>query len=243
MENWGPHLIESASFQRAWVEATVLILEKKELRNLIVRIENINLFDENINIKYENFCKQYGYLSPKQVSYTIFPNNLRKNRKANKLITVYNRIGGFYDRLKKKRWGTYFRRMTNYYTSNGVIDQLGSIIKEINKQKKVLTSAYTIIIQVPGSETTRIMNKPCLNYIAFQLSKNKNRRIGLLAVYRNHDFLIRSYGNYLGLCNLLRFVCEETNYQPGPITCISSHAYICGNKNNFKSFIGKLNDY
>jgi hypothetical protein len=52
--------------------------------------------------------------------------------------------------------------------------------------------------------------------------------LGVLAVYRNHDFLQKAYGNYWALCNLLCFLAKETNTIAGPLTCVSSHAYVEG---------------
>jgi thymidylate synthase len=83
------------------------------------------------------------------------------------------------------------------------------------------------------------MGAPCLNYVAVQLDAD-TKTMGLLAVYRNHDFFERAYGNYWGLCNLLRFMAKETNFNPGVLTCVSSHAYVDKNKTEFKSFVQSL---
>ena len=59
----------------------------------------------------------------------------------------------------------------------------------------------------------------------------------MLAVYRNHDFLERAYGNYWGLCNLTGFLAPEVDATPGPITCVSSHAYVSEKKTALKAFV------
>ena len=91
---------------------------------------------------------------------------------------------------------------------------------------KTFKAAFTLKTQYVGGESVQRIGGPCLNYIAIQLERGQIREVGFLAVYRNHDFTERSYGNYWGLCNLLHFIAEQTNSSYGPLTCISSHAYI-----------------
>jgi hypothetical protein len=91
-----------------------------------------------------------------------------------------------------------------------------------------------------GGETVRPLGGPCLNYIAVQAEPsqaNQPMTLGLLAVYRNHDFLERAYGNYWGLCNLLRFLIKEVGGAPGPLTCVSSHAYVSGKKTALRRLV------
>ncbi|MCJ7504472.1 MAG: hypothetical protein MUP80_15640, partial [Acidobacteriia bacterium] len=101
-------------------------------------------------------------------------------------------------------------------------------------------AAYTVLIQKPGGETVRPLGGPCLNYIAVQTEQGQAGRpltLALLAVYRNHDFLERAYGNYWGLCNLLMFLAKEVGGLPGPLTCVSSHAYVAGKKRELKQLV------
>lgn len=75
------------------------------------------------------------------------------------------------------------------------------------------------------------MGSPCLNYVTIQVENTgANRTIHLLAVYRNHDYRERTFGNYWGLCDLLKYICSETSSVVGSVTCISSHAYVVNNK-------------
>jgi len=46
----------------------------------------------------------------------------------------------------------------------------------------------------------------------------------LTAHYRNHYFVERTYGNYLGLARLHAFIAGATGLSLGPLTCISRHA-------------------
>jgi len=240
-----PIIITKSCFQNAWLEVVrSLIKSKWKLRNLIVHIENTATFNQDFHQKICNFTQQIGLLGPKHVAYTIFPHKLYK-RKENKqeLFESYNRPNGLFDRLQKRKrsWGSYFRRMINYEIKPGIIqNQLKNIIQAINTRENTSTAAYTIIIQKPGGETVRPLGGPCLNYIAVQLEPSDPVQLGLLAVYRNHDFLERAYGNYWGLCNLMSFLAKETITTSGPLTCVSSQAYVSGKKTALRSLVDSI---
>lgn len=120
------------------------------------------------------------------------------------------------------------------------MNQLENIINALTMRANVSKAALTIVIQRPGGETTRPLGGPCLNYLAVQAERNTDTTLGLLAVYRNHDFLQKAYGNYWGLCNLLRFLAKETKTIAGPVTCISSHAYVEKHKPALKAFVDAI---
>jgi len=239
-----PTCIIAKDFQTAWLQV-VRSLEANswELRNLIVHIKDINLFNQHFHDDIESFARENLILSPKQVAYTIFPHRLYENLQDGEMLyTAYNRRGGLYDRIRTG-WGTYFRRMTNYEGASGTVNQLNKIISAIRNRSLLRKAAYTIVIQHPGGETTRPLGGPCLNYLAIQADPARAgllNTLGLLAVYRNHDFLERAYGNYWGLTNLLRFIAAEAEGTPGPLTCVSSHAYVSGKKVALRAFMGKF---
>lgn len=239
-----PVAISAAHFHHAWLNVLCCLKTNNwKLRNLIVHIENVSAFDSNIHMQICDKINSVNPLKAKQVAYTIFPHRLYEIcGTSERLYKEYNKPGGFYDKHYSGGWGNYFRRMTNYSpveTAKAIKNpnQLKNIIAAINTRRTLCRAAYTIIIPRPGGETTRKMGGPCLNYIAIQLEPmNDGRIISLLCVYRNHDFIGRAYGNYWGLCNLTRFIAQETNSAPGPLTCISSNAYI----ENHKSIISEL---
>ncbi len=240
-----PVSITSPCFQSAWLEVVKLLIDNQwKLRNIIVHIENPATFCEDFHQNICNFTEQVGLLGPKDVAYTIFPHKLyAKKRSQRKLFESYNRTNGLFERIqnRKRSWGSYFRRMTYYETKSGEIqNQLENIIKAIKVRSNISTAAYTIVIQKPGGETIRPLGGPCLNYMAVQLEPSNPLQLGLLAVYRNHDFLKRAYGNYWGLCNLMSFLAKETGYTSGPLTCVSSQAYVSGKKTELRSLVDSL---
>jgi hypothetical protein len=242
-----PIILTSSSFQLAWLEGTKrLAISHWEMRNLVVHIRNPDILDEGFHNKISAFAQSEGLLGPKHVAYTIFPHRLYQNKgNAAALFNAYNKSEGLYDKLhrRKRGWGTYFRRMTNYKGTDGVVNQLDNIITAIRNRESHSKAAYTVVIQNPGGETVRPLGGPCLNYVAVQIEPEQSTQmmiLGLLAVYRNHDFLERAYGNYWGLCNLLVFLAKEVNGIPGPLTCVSSHAYVAGRKTAIKTLIEGL---
>jgi len=231
-------------FQNAWLEVVKqLIASGWEVRNLIAQIKNPTVLDHTFHQKMEIYARAQRILRPKQVAYTIFPHGLyRHTGTATDLFAAYNRPRGLFERLHriKPGWGTYFRRMTKYEGANGTVNQLQRIITAIRDREYLSKAAYTVLIQKPGGETVRPLGGPCLNYIAVQTEQGQAGRpltLALLAVYRNHDFLERAYGNYWGLCNLLMFLAKEVGGLPGPLTCVSSHAYVAGKKRELKQLV------
>jgi len=227
-----PETIVAGTPQAAWLSALGLLSSHGwELNNLVVQIQDPTAFDDTTHGEIDRFARTEGLLPPKDVAYTIFPHNLyRTHSNATSLFEAYNRPGGMFRRLQRLtgRWGTYFRRLTAYETAWGTENQLKNIIDCMNTRETVCRAAYTAVIPIPGSETVLKMGAPCLNYLAVQSSPQADAAplVGLLAVYRNHDFLKRAYGNYWGLANLVCFIARETESIPGPLTCISSHAYV-----------------
>lgn len=241
-----PVVISKQSFQQVWIEVVSFLSKNNwETYNLLVQIDNPESFDQGIHKQVEKFCGENSLLSPKDVAYTIFPHNqYRYLKSGNAVYRAYNKPNGLYDRLQAKPrsgWGTYFRRMTHYQEGAGVENQLKNIVDAINNRKPIYKAAYTIFISKPGSESIRPLGGPCLNYMAVQLYRSgSDKYLGMLCVYRNHDFLTRGYGNYWGLCNLVWFLANETGYKPGPVTIISSHAYIGGGKVQLRDLVSRL---
>jgi thymidylate synthase len=242
-----PSTIVGDSFQQVWTKVVKTLAQNDwERRNLLAQMKNPCAFDEGLHQNIEEFCRRVGILGPRHIAYTIFPQEFYiKNQSAEHLFNGYNRRNGLYERLQRRyakhgSWGTYFRRMTRYDGGSTPVNQLENVIKAINTRDNVSKAALTIVIQKPGGETIRPLGGPCLNYLAIQAEHNANTTLGLLAVYRNHDFLQKAYGNYWGLCNLLRFLAKETAMVAGPVTCISSHAYVDKHKPSLRAFVENL---
>lgn len=238
-----PIVICEENFQVAWRKACISLSENKwELWDIIVEIENPLLINLDYNEYVTQFAKEHNLIKPRDVAYTIFPYGIYElNRDSEKFYYNYWRFFKYTRKKEHKGWGTYFERMIRY--PGGEVDQLGNIIKAINNRSRNSKAAYIIVIPKPGSENIRPLGSPCLNYLAIRTEQSSNGRvINLLVVYRNHDFLERAYGNYLGLCKLLEYIANETSSSIGKVTCVSSHAYVDKYKIDLKSFIYCFNE-
>ena len=207
--------------------------------NLVVQIQDPGGVDADRKAEIEGFARRERLLRPHTVATTLFPSALRpicqsrEDLYAKYVARYLPRYGG--------GWGTYFGRMIAYPTTDSVVNQLEGIIASVVRSKRTHRAAYTLPIQLPGRETRRARGGPCLNYIAFQLERDDARvHVNMLAVYRNHDFLRRAYGNYRGLGQLLVFVAEECELDVGCLTCVSSHAYIDAKKPAVRSLVEAL---
>lgn len=239
MINKGPYVIKAKTPDIAWLKVIELLLVEKEAFNVVVRIEeppSMTTQLTNLYADFDAFCDKYGkqlkMLSLHHVIYTIFPNTLYKKNCKNKEQKLYSKYMELYPTIKRRsgnKWGTYFYRLINWdFSKKGTINQLEEIIKRIKERRSAYKSAYVMTIVSPCSNLGRHMGAPCLNYIALQIEP-ENRSISLLAVYRNHYFVKRALGNYLGLSYLLEFICKKSNYTVGELTIISSHAELDAN--------------
>lgn len=232
-----PILISEDSFQTAWAKAIIALSQNHwELWDMVVQILNPSILD---NVKQEEMRKfalnHKEVIEPNKVAYTIFPFKLYKpgTTTRDRLYRGYWLYFKETRRMQHAAWGTYFERMIRYPTTSGNIDQLGIIIDNINNRNVNYRASHVLIIPEPNKDINRIMGAPCLNYLTVQVEntdRDGQKTISLLAVYRNHDFRGRAYGNYLGLCKLLQYIATETHSNLGSITCVSSHANVPNDK-------------
>ena len=233
-----PCLIVEDDFSVAWAKAIIELRNHSwNAWNFVVTISNPCSTSCGAIAEITDFCTRRGLLTPQKVQHTIFPAHFYKEdrvKNRNKLYKAYDVFYRISRKMDHSGWGTYFKRMISYTTPNGdSYDQLGSIIDHINNRPTNYGSAHFIVIPQIGKESNKIMGSPCLNYLTVQVESNdENRSISLLAIYRNHDYRERTFGNYWGLCDLLKYICKETDSTVGSVTCVSSHAYVSNNKND-----------
>ena len=67
------------------------------------------------------------------------------------------------------------------------------------------------------------MGFPCLSFCSFQLDGDM---LHMVAQYRYQYLIERGYGNYLGLGQLLGYVCATVGLRPGQLTIITGVAAV-----------------
>ena len=70
----------------------------------------------------------------------------------------------------------------------------------------------------------KVSNQQCLSFLSFKLTHDKV--LLLTVIYRNHVYIARGLGNFLGLGRLQAFVAAQSGAKLGSLTCISTHAEI-----------------
>jgi len=235
-------MVAALDLSAPWIQGLAHIIENGgECLNLMVQISNPQTTHAKIDREYDRLVEKYALHKKKDVAYTIFPQSLyeklaKKNRP--KLYKLYNRM---YPRIKT-RWGTYFKRMIDWTFAQNAkkINQLEIIVSRLKNRKRLYRYAYTIQICSPQRNFAQPVGAPCLNYITLQIDSD-NHRINMLAVYRNHDYMQRAYGNYIGLSNLQRFICEQSKFKVGMLTILSSHAFAKSppSRRELQKFIGR----
>src|SRR5262249_9683391 len=76
----------------------------------------------------------------------------------------------------------------------------------------------------PDKDARRLRNRQCLSFLSFKLHPEKG--LMLTAMYRNHYYIARGLGNFIGLGRLQEFIANEAGVSVGPLTCISTHAEV-----------------
>lgn len=144
--------------------------------------------------------------------------------------------------------GTYFQRLIwwpHWDTPRGQrINQIENIIAKISSGRATRV-VHEMALEVDSPETitearlynpsrdrkhTRMMGFPCLSHLSIkpESAEKAGGKIHMAALYRNHYFIERAYGNYLGLGRLLKFIADATNREVGELLCVSSLARLDG---------------
>jgi len=218
------HLIQSANCLTAWRDVCRHILQHGDGFNMLVQIDNPLTYTQ----EQLNEITNSGVISAVEISdivNTIFPTKLHRRNVTLGNSQFYDKHEQIYLRGKKmhrknrSRWGNYFLRFTKFGGNRK--NQLQPIIDGINNRANHQKACYIMhVSSVDLDNNTRVIGNPCLQYVQFGVYNNA---LHLSAVYRNHDFLTKALGNYIGLSKLLEFVCNKTGSTIGSVTCQSLH--------------------
>ena len=232
-------LVEGDTVHLAWKKGAELLLTKREVFHLVTTINDPTRLEKNwfeILDPSEYSKKNISGLS--DVANTIFPYKYLDRPYSRECI--YKKYIKAHDRKMRWRgsnrsWGTYFDRMIRFGTKdiNQLEQAITSLIKWSNRNWKAC-----LVIHTSSADTDPIkktIGNPCLQYL--QLLCPDKHTLSMLCVYRNHDFFAKALGNFIGLGQLLKFICNETDRVPGQLICHSAHAsYMEISKRDFKKY-------
>lgn len=207
----------------------------------------VEMLDEFLS---EQDIRDHGELLTVQtVANTIFPEALYHPHLGSDAAAHLYKHYELSMRIHRRRKGdkeTYFNRLVAYpvgaelagegkgefkVAPDGSWNQLAYYVERLRSQheKGHLSSAYELGVSHPLDGELRIQapfrdkkigSFPCLSHISLTLADGK---VHMSAVYRNHYFISRAYGNYLGLARLLQFVANETGAAPGELLVLATH--------------------
>jgi hypothetical protein len=222
--------IRESTLSEGWL-AALEHLVACDGKDVGVSITISNPFDEHLSVRevLDTFLK--AHLDEKvqmsvTVANTLFPQALYSGHgdaARSRLYEYYQTNWQVIQRHKNNERGTYFLRLIKYPTEKGTFNQLEDVVVRLRRQLSLNNpkhTGYELNVYVPGRDR-RLMGFPCLSHISLALNQ---RRLYLTALYRNQHFLRKAYGNYMGLCRLLAFLCREVGCEPGCLVCIASHA-------------------
>jgi hypothetical protein len=247
--------VEGKNISDAWVDALDLLLAGDgEAVNLTVAIADPTSEAPEIRAVVDAFIDdrrrraRRGVEKVSTVANTIFPESLyieRLGEAAEEHLYEMERRGRDVSRRRNKQ-GTYFERMVawpngrprggealqTFNQLDQAVNRLRGLrargIKRGNQFEVGLSSpadeAIALPVVVPGRDKQTI-GFPCLSHVSLSLQKGV---VHMTAIYRNHEFIRRGYGNYVGLGRLLRFVATQSGWPIGELTCISASVTAIG---------------
>lgn len=168
------------------------------------------------------------------VANTIFPERLwNPNRPRQELYDRYERIWPAVRRIPRNRRGVYFRRLVAFDEANDPVNQLEHIIqtwRRGNHRRSALQAA--VFDPRHDHSNSRQSGFPCLHQVAF-LPLGAGT-LSVTGFYGLQYLYQRSYGNYMGLCRLGRFVAHEMGLKLVRMTCIAAAAKLGANKSDLR---------
>jgi len=191
----------------------------------------LTTIDEPTNVESDTLSKycprkvKADLGSLRSVVRVLAPDTLKDTGKTRK--ERYEAAWAWYDKsrqrgLRLSNWkSTYFERLTRWESGT---NQLETIIAKMNAWPYERVAAFYAHTTHMDLDHLTPQGNPCLQYVQFL--QRKNQPLDMFALYRNHDFLEKALGNYIGLGRLLQFVAAETNQTPGKLSCLSVHAYL-----------------
>ena len=165
------------------------------------------------------------------VANTIFPQSLLARHGPDAFYDVY--LDTVLPRMKKmtRDWGRYFDRLTSWPKIYGsqvkTINPLEDLVRFMRTQiesGRTYRNVYEMTVYDPTRDAGKVSNRQCLSFLSFKLTQEN--RLLLTVMYRNHAYIARGLGNFIGLGRLMAFIADQSGAAMGSLTCISTHAFI-----------------
>jgi hypothetical protein len=214
-----PTLIEAPTISQAWARMAVHIADHKGrvISPLILSVANgtadsMLIEDAILRGALDALLKERDDYPIDIVAFTIFPQRyLDMSKGARKEFfelyrETFPRLQAMNPRLNGR--GLYFERLTMFDGAPCNGNQLEWIIQQYLGRDQVRTSMFQAAIFDPRRDHTAAAQLPfpCLQHVSFIPTEEG---LVLNAFYATQQVLRKSYGNYLGLIHLGRFMARE----------------------------------
>jgi thymidylate synthase len=220
---------------QAWLAAAMAVWERgNDAHNVVIDVANAlreEGSDSAIIGTVDRFLREHGANTISGVSNTIFPQSTFVRHGPEEFYDAYRER--IFPQMKKmtRDWGRYFDRMTrwekiqgNKITTINPLDDLVCFMREQIASNRTYRNAYEMTIFDPTRDARKVANRQCLSFLSFKLINDN--QLTLTVIYRNHAYIARGLGNFIGLGRLQAFVAQQTGATVGSLTCISTHAMI-----------------
>ena len=220
---------------QGWLAAAMAVQERGgEAHNVIIDISDPlheTCPDVAIIREVDTFLRDHHHNTLSSVANTIFPKSLLERHGPKSFYDVYR--DKVFPRMKTmtRDWGRYFDRLTTWKKVDGsqviIINPLDDLVHFMQTQmqsNRTYRNVYEMTIYDPTSDAGKVSNRQCLSFLSFKLTHE--RELFLTVMYRNHAYISRGLGNFIGLGRLMAFIAGQCGAGLGSLTCISTHAEI-----------------
>jgi hypothetical protein len=247
--------VSGATVSEAWLNAVQVVdsAPKRRLFHLVTRVGDPVTEELRIRAAADGILRDLDLAPINTVANTIFPSQLAAaSARPDELAQRYRRMYPTLRRLhKSNRKGTYFGRIVAHPVASGERDQLADLIGRLKTELRTRgpkSARYEMNISGPGElaslaeeypavestdggpvhvyaadRDTSPMGFPCLSFCSFQMDGDT---LHMVAQYRYQYLIERGYGNYLGLGQLLGYVCAAVGLKPGQLMIIAGVAAV-----------------
>lgn len=220
---------------QAWLAAAQKVRAMGgEAHNVVIDIEDPlaeSPIDAAIIQDVDRFLRDHGRHGLSGVANTIFPQSLLDRHGPEAFYGVYSDT--VLPRMKQmtRDWGRYFERLTSWRKIDGkevrIINPLDDLVTFMRTQiasNRTYRNTYEMTVYDPARDAGKVANRQCLSFLSFKLTQDN--KLLLTVMYRNHAYIARGLGNFIGLGRLQAFVADQAGARRGSLTCISTHAEI-----------------
>jgi hypothetical protein len=210
----------------AWLNAISHLEKERNVFDLSFTVENPQIVTgaDSLAIEsHDRFLRRHDS-SISTVANTIFPRRLYRMHGYPGVFEHFDNVQG---RLKESgSWGSYFQRLAGgKHSGTRPLELIVTKMRnQLAKGNQVFSRIYEwgAPLYDPALDCERVVRQPCMSHISFKLVGQESLRV--TAIYRSHYYNAKLLGNLIGLRDLQRFLCEQVEVEPGPLTIFSTYA-------------------